>query len=210
VPRVGGSSLHWDILDLFSQVKQGISKAVNCCERGLVSVGLDTWGVDFGLLDAQDELLGNPYHYRDGRTDGMVEEACRRVPREGIFEITGIQFMHSTRYQLAMAVQRFRRRAAETLLMMPDLLNSGRPDARSASTPSQHESAPDAHTCDWARPCRTPGIPAHLPGDRSRNLGPLLPWAGEKPAAGLGRCAGCHDTASAVYARRGENWLSQL
>jgi sugar (pentulose or hexulose) kinase len=218
VPRAGGSSLHWDVLDLFSQVKQGIATAVNSCEPGLVSAGLDTWGVDFGLLDAQDELLGNPYHYRDSRTDGMVEAACRRVPREEIFEITGIQFMQlNTMIQLvAMAAQRSPMLdVAQTLLMVPDLLNfwlTGR--KVSEYTIASTSQLLDARSRDWAVDlAERLGVPSHIfpeivgPGTV---LGPLLPWVSEETGGrGLVVVApGCHDTASAVAAvpARGEDY----
>ena len=68
---------------------------------GLDGVGIDTWGVDFGLVGRGDTLLGNPVHYRDARTDGMLEAAFQRVPRERIYEITGLQFLpFNTVYQL--------------------------------------------------------------------------------------------------------------
>src|SRR5512136_997784 len=85
LPNTSGSSLYWDVLRLFSEVKEGLPKAVRCCGSELASLGLDTWGVDYGLLDRNGALLGNPYHYRDSRTNGMLEEAFRRVPRPEIF-----------------------------------------------------------------------------------------------------------------------------
>jgi rhamnulokinase len=218
VPRSGGSSLHWDVLDLFAQVKQGIAKSVRCCEDGLSSLGIDTWGVDFGLLDAQDELLGNPYHYRDGRTDGMIEEAFRRVPREELFGQTGIQFMQlNTVFQLvAMVVQRSPMLdAAQTLLMMPDLLNfwlTGR--KVSEYTIASTSQLLDARSRRWATDlAERLGIPSDIfpeivpPG---AVLGPLLPWVAEETGARelVVVAPGCHDTASAVAAvpARGEHY----
>lgn len=118
--------LHWDVLRLWSEIKEGLTLAAQ--ERGveLAGVGLDTWGVDFGLLDRDGALISNPYHYRDRRTDGMLEEAFRRVPREEIFERTGIQFMQiNSLYQLlSMAVDGSPLLdVAETFLTMPDLFN---------------------------------------------------------------------------------------
>ena len=72
------SGLHWNVLGLWDEVLQGLSKAAAFAP---VSMGLDTWGVDFGLLDSQDALIGNPYHYRDARTAGMMDAAFQRVPR---------------------------------------------------------------------------------------------------------------------------------
>ncbi len=99
--------LHWDILRLWSEIKTGLSLAVRKHEKQLAAIGVDTWGVDFGLLDEQGGLLGNPYHYRDSRTDTMMGEAFRRLSREQIFDYTGIQFMQlNSLYQLlAMVIQ---------------------------------------------------------------------------------------------------------
>jgi rhamnulokinase len=91
-------TLHWDILRLWQEIQEGIKKSgVNAS-----SIGVDTWGIDFGLLDRNGNLLANPVHYRDKRTDGMMDWVFDRVPRRTIFERTGIQFMPiNTLYQLA-------------------------------------------------------------------------------------------------------------
>src|SRR4029077_1402810 len=117
-------TLHWDLPRLFDDVKTAIRKAA--AQSGMLDgIGVDTWGVDFGLVGRGDTLLGNPVHYRDARTDGMLEAAFARVPRERIYEITGLQFLpFNTIYQL-LALKRASSpllEAAETLLMMPDLL----------------------------------------------------------------------------------------
>jgi rhamnulokinase len=117
-------ALHWDILRIFAEIQTGISKAQQQGD-GLASVGVDGWGVDFGLLDARGDLLANPVHYRDPRTDGMVDLAERLVGRERIFESTGIQFLQiNTLYQL-LALRESSSPvldAAKTLLTIPDLL----------------------------------------------------------------------------------------
>ena len=77
------SGLHWDILFLWAEVKQGIALAVRKHAPELASVGIDTWAVDFGLLDQNGALLSNPHHYRDNRTDGMLEEAWNEATAEG-------------------------------------------------------------------------------------------------------------------------------
>jgi len=118
--------LHWDVLRLWGEVKQGIRLASLRAGDALRSLGLDTWGVDFGLLDAHDALVGNPYHYRDARTDGMMEAAFERVPQAEIYARTGVQFLQlNTLYQLlAMAQARSPQlEIAETLLTIPDLFN---------------------------------------------------------------------------------------
>ncbi len=119
-------SLHWNALYLFNEMKHGLAQAVNELDGELAALGLDTWGVDFGLLDRAGNLIGNPYHYRDSRTDGMVEKSFEIVPREEIFKQTGIQFMQlNTLFQLlAMAQQNSPAlEIADSLLMMPDLFN---------------------------------------------------------------------------------------
>ena len=207
LPRPGGASLHWDVLDLFAQIKLGVAKAA---AGGLVSLGLDTWGVDFALLDDRGELLGNPYHYRDGRTDGMMDEAFRRVPRPEIFASTGIQFMQiNTLYQLlAMAVQGSPALpAARTLLMMPDLFNYWLTGQQlSERTNASTGQCLNPFSGDWAFPLlERLGLPARIfpkvipPGTV---LGNLLPAVAEETGArGISVVApGCHDTASAVAA----------
>lgn len=210
LPHSDGSSLHWNALMLFSEVKEGLAKAVRCCGRELVSAGLDTWGVDFALLDRQGGLLGNPYHYRDSRTDGMVEEACRRVPREEIFDRTGIQFMQlNALIQLvAMVVQDSPLLGiADRLLMMPDLLNYWLTGQRvSEYTDASTSQCMDMRTGEWATDLLEKlGIPTHMfppviqPGTV---LGPLLPHVAEETGAkDIAIVApGTHDTGSAVAA----------
>src|SRR6186997_1950307 len=118
--------LHWDVLRLWSEIKAGIGISSASFNQSLESIGLDTWGVDFALLDGQGALLSNPFHYRDERTDGMLEEAFERMPRAEIFANTGIQFMQlNTLYQLlAMAMQKTPLLdVANTFVTIPDLFN---------------------------------------------------------------------------------------
>ena len=92
---------HWNLEHLLAHVKQGIALAVKKYGEAVVSVGVDTWGVDYGLLDADGKLLCAPFQYRDSRTRGMQEEAFRRMPRREIYQRTGIQFMFfNTLFQL--------------------------------------------------------------------------------------------------------------
>ena len=121
-----GRSLYWDVLRIWSEVKEGIRRA--CAKYGdeLVSIGVDTWGVDFALLDNNGELLGNPHSYRDPRNQEAMEELLRKIPRERIYERTGIQFTPiNTLYQLyaMVLVNSSQLRAAKTFLMIPDLFN---------------------------------------------------------------------------------------
>ena len=94
---LAGGSLHWDLLSLWVQICTGLRAGGAKFGRQVKSIGIDSWGVDFGLLGRHDTLLSNPYSYRDRRTDGMFEQALTRVSREEIFAETGLQFMGSTR-----------------------------------------------------------------------------------------------------------------
>ena len=125
-PVMVGNSLHWDILRLYHELKQGILKGNQETQGNISSIGIDTWGVDFGLLDKNDCLLGNPYHYRDTRTEGMIDEALKSVSRERIYQDTGIAFQKfNTLYQLLSMVKSKSTilEKAETLLFIPDLLS---------------------------------------------------------------------------------------
>jgi|SRR5688572_17285616 rhamnulokinase len=86
--------LHWDVLSLWFNIQIGRS-SINIDQK-LESIGLDSWAVDFALLDQNESLLSNPFHYCDARTDGLLDEAFRRIPRAEIFANTGIQFMQIT------------------------------------------------------------------------------------------------------------------
>lgn len=123
-PVTVNGTMYWDILRLFFEVKQALvqSKAYGALD----GIGVDTWGVDFGLLDADGRLLENPVHYRDARTAGMLEKAFKYLPKSEFYSITGNQFMEiNTAFQLLSL--RENRPAlldrAETLLLMPDLFN---------------------------------------------------------------------------------------
>jgi rhamnulokinase len=94
-------SIFWDILGVFNEIRKGLKEAFKKYPDQIVSVGIDTWGVDYVLLDNDGDLLGNPYHYRDKRTDNIMEEVFRIIPKKEIFTETGIQFMQlNTIYQL--------------------------------------------------------------------------------------------------------------
>src|SRR3954465_6358079 len=99
VPIAG--TLRWDLLKLWSEIQNGLAIAGKRFGDAVVSIGVDTWGVDFVLLTKNGEMLGLPYHYRDARTQGMFEHAFAKVPRAEIFAQTGLQFMEfNTLYQL--------------------------------------------------------------------------------------------------------------
>lgn len=118
--------LHWDVLRLWGEIQAGLARYGTRVDGHLAGIGLDTWGVDLGLLDGAGRLLGNPYHYRDSRTNGVLERAFRRVPRREIFEQTGIQFIQfNTLFQLFSMLETAEPQlaAAEDMLMMPDLFH---------------------------------------------------------------------------------------
>ena len=200
--------LHWDILRLFHETVAGISKGVRAANGGLQGVAIASWAVDFGLLDRTGALVSNPYHYRDPRTDGMLERAFSRVPKDAIYETTGIQFMPiNTLYQLLAMEGSPALESANTLLLIPDLLNYWLTGARAAEyTNATTTQLLDIRTGDWARSLiERLGIPADIlppivqPGSR---LGALLPGIAED--AGLPSLTvtsvASHDTASAVVA----------
>ncbi|MGB5823168.1 MAG: rhamnulokinase family protein [Proteocatella sp.] len=121
-PVMVNGTMYWDILRLFHEIKQGIIKAGHC--GGFESIGIDTWGVDFGLLDKSGNLLENPIHYRDERTKGMIEEGFKLLPKEVFYQETGNQFMEiNTVFQLMSLIQKRPElmERADKLLMIPDL-----------------------------------------------------------------------------------------
>jgi len=118
-----GGSLHWDVARLWWEVRQALS---GLQETQLAGIGVDAWGVDYALLGEQGELLQNPYHYRDARTVGVMQEVFRKVPKEEIYRATGIQFMPiNTLYQLFAAVRETPSllKAARKLISIPDLFH---------------------------------------------------------------------------------------
>ncbi len=217
-PVVILGQMHWDILHLFKEIKRGLSLAARECDRQLSGISCDAWGVDFGLVGKDNTLLGYPYHYRDSRTDGMLEEAFQRVGREEIFQRTGIQFMKiNTLYQLLSLVvsQSPLLQMSERLLMTADLFHfflTGRKVAEfTLATTSQ---VYDPRENNWSQPLLEKlGIPAHImpevvaPGTV---VGELLPEiAREVDIAPLPVIASAgHDTASAVAAvpAQGDKW----
>ncbi len=119
-----GNHLHWDILGLFTQLKTGLKRAFQGGHQPR-SFGIDTWGVDFGLLDRNGELIGIPYSYRDSQTEGLIGELNRLIGAEALYAQSGLQFMpFNTVYQLVAMRKASSPKldAAETLLFMPDLL----------------------------------------------------------------------------------------
>jgi rhamnulokinase len=209
-PVAVGDHLHWDLLHQWDNIQQGLRAAAAKYGDRIRSIGVDTWGVDFGLLGRGDELIGNPYHYRDARTEGMIDRATTIVPREEIFAQSGLQFMRfNTLYQLlAMRLARSPLlEAAESLLMMPDLfhwlLTGVKANEFTEATTTQFF---DPRREAWAIDLLARfELPAQILGDviqPGTTLGPLRPTVAE--ATGLTNvkvvAPGTHDTASAVMA----------
>jgi len=198
---------HWNFDGLLTHIKQGIALAVKKYGDAVASVGVDTWGVDYGLLDADGKLLCAPFQYRDGRTEGMQEAAFRRMPRKDIYQRTGIQFMFfNTLFQLlAEAESPARLAKAERLLFIPDLvhyfLTGLGVNEKSIASTSQ---LLDPHTQEWDRDLiGVMGLPERIFGklvDAGSVLGELQPGvAAETGATKLRVIApAAHDTASAV------------
>ena len=203
-------NLHWDTLRIYEELKHGLTRATCVGGFEVVSLGLDTWGVDFALLDKRGALLGNPYHYRDERTDGILEKAFSRVSKEEIFEQTGIQFLQiNTLYQLLSMVlhESPLLSIVDTLLMTPDLLNYWLTNRKvSERTIASTSQCFNPNTGDWATSLiERMDISPHIfpeivqPGTI---LGELTPDVADATGAKdvLVVAPGCHDTACAVAA----------
>lgn len=207
-------SLHWDVLRLFDEMKAGCAAAAG---DKPVSLGVDTWGVDFALLDRDGVLLGNPYHYRDGRTNGKMEEAFGIVSREEIFEQTGLQFMEiNSLYQLFSMKGSPALDSADRLLMMPDLFHYWFAGVKACElTDASTTQFYNPRTRGWAKDLlERLGLPAGILGEivePGTVLGPLAgAVAGELGLAEASVVAvASHDTGSAVAAvptAGGDDW----
>jgi rhamnulokinase len=197
VPVEVGGVLYWDVLRLWGDIQEGLAAGQ---AHHPAAIGLDTWGVDFALLDAQGRLISNPVHYRDGGRRGMLAVAFEKVPREDIFETTGIQFTEiNGLYQLVsmVATNSPQLEIAHTFLTMPDLFNyflTGEKvcEFTNATTPQVYDPRAGA----WAYDMLTKlDIPTFIFPDIVQ------------PGTRLGRYQGvpviapaCHDTGSAVAA----------
>ncbi len=194
------SGLHWDILALYAGVLDGLRAAQSLSDGALASAGIDSWAVDYGLLDESGALLGNPFHYRDSRTSSVAAA----VPAPEMYAITGLQHLpFNTAYQL-LAEPPWRLAAARTLLMIPDLLSywlTGEvgAEATNASTTQLY----DVHTRNWSTDLmQRLGIPSRLfpplrqPGSAAGSVLPQDGLTGGLPVVAVGS----HDTASAVVA----------
>jgi rhamnulokinase len=206
-----GDSLYWDTEGLWREIQRGITLAADR-KLSFDGVGIDTWGVDYGLLGEDGRLVEKPRHYRDPRTNGMMEKVFERVPRDEVFGYTGIQFMQlNTLYQL------FAQRAAggggldaaRQLLNMPDLFNYWLTGvARSEATIASTTQFFNPVTMTWATELLQR---LNLATEILRPIVPPATFLGKMTAAPhwpVYTTAG-HDTASAVAAvpaRAGDDW----
>jgi len=209
--RRTGHHLHWDTAHIWSQIQTGIRKSVTESQRCPAGIGVDAWGVDFGLLDSSGRLLGDPYHYRDQRTDGIVASTRSAISEAEIFKITGVQSMAiNTVYQLASMIRSEgdELNRAELLLLIPDLFQyflCG--EKRAEYTEATTTQILNARTRTWALEVLDKfRIPPHIfppicnPATR---VGRMQKSVSDE--CGLSRCPPCiavasHDTASAVAA----------
>jgi rhamnulokinase len=201
--------IYWDALGLWDEIKIGLAKYASRFPDPPAAIAIDTWGVDYALLDSSGYLLGNPYHYRDRRTEGAPERLFRQVSRVEVFEATGIQFMQlNTLFQLYSMVEEDhpQLKAASTLLMMPDLFNYWLTGRKAAEyTIASTTQMLDARTRCWSTDLLTRlGIRKAIlteivpPGSV---LGTVLPEVARATGLPEGTpiiAVGSHDTASAV------------
>jgi len=202
-------TLHWDVLRLYTEMVHTLRLCA--AKHGFLDgVGVDTWGVDFALLGRDGALLGNPRHYRDPYTEGIMDQAFARLPRAEIFQRTGIQFLRfNTLFQL-LALQRERSPlldAAETLLFMPDLFHYWFTGLKvNEYTDASTSQMLDPNSRQWAYSLIAAfGLPTKMLGTLVQPgavLGPLRPALVQETGinAALVIVPASHDTASAVVA----------
>jgi rhamnulokinase len=196
-------SLHWDVVGLYQQVLRGLE----LLPKGVTTLGIDSWAIDYGLLDADGGLLGVPYSYRDGRTDAVVDEVHRLMPPAELHARHGLQFLpFTTLYQLRAARGSAALAAAKTMLLIPDLMGYWLTGAIGAEmTNASTTGLLDVAKHTWSKdlcevavvnrrilpPLRRPGdalgILRSSHRDQTRFVGEVL-------------AVGSHDTASAVVA----------
>lgn len=201
--------IHWDVNHLFNSIREGFENAIAASNGGLESVGVDTWGVDYGRFDADGELLEDPFHYRDDRTLTTVDEFFEKMPAQELYEASGLQVQpFNTIFQLAAAKDQPGWDKTDTILFTPDLLSywlSGREVAE--VTIASTSGLLDPKTRKWSDKLTaymkdtygipTPEILAELvePGTI---IGPTKPGLLSKEVQVV--AVPSHDTASAVVA----------
>ena len=199
-------TLSWNIMDIYENIKTSIKLA----GKDIKSIGIDTWGVDYGLIGPDGRMIGSPVNYRDSRTDGIMEYAENFMKKEDLYKVTGIQFLNfNTIYQL-LAEMRSNPKlldSASRLLMIPDLLNyflTG--EMLNEYTNATTGALVDARTGNWAYDVlKAHGIPSHIfgklvpPGTKVGKLtAQVRAEVGDIDADVV--TVASHDTASAIMA----------
>jgi len=213
-----GEHFHWNILGIYNILRNSLK---TCAQEGKYqpeSIGIDTWGVDFGLLAKDGSLLGEPYAYRDPHTNGMMDEYFKLVPREKVYDLTGIQFMQFNSLFQLFAMKRNGSsllESAQDLLFLPDLLNYLFTGVKKAEfTIASTSQMLNPKTMSWAKELFDAfGAPVSLmqeivlPGTIVGTLTDAI-----AKETGIGKipvvAVGAHDTASAIASvpAEGENW----
>ncbi|MBC8184405.1 rhamnulokinase [candidate division KSB1 bacterium] len=202
--------IYWDFPYLFDELKKGISLTVKKGIKDISGIGIDTWGVDFGLISKDDQLLGNPFAYRDSRTDGIMERAFELMNKEKIYSYTGLQFLQfNSIFQLFSMVDENNSllKVSDRLLFMPDLFNFFLTGEKvSEYTIASTSQLLNAEKKEWEKAIFDAlNLPVEImpeiikPGSV---IGKLLP--GIKSETGISEtdviAPACHDTGSAVIA----------
>lgn len=210
--------IHWDLSYLFGELKKGLKSAARKGHGELLGLGVDTWGVDFGLIGKDDRILEDPFAYRDKRTEGMMDRAFQLISREEMYARSGIQFMpFNSVFQLLSVVESESALLdkIETLLFMPDLFNFLLTGQKlSEYTIASTSQLLNAKKRDWEPGIfEKLGLPIHImapiiqPGT---SVGQILPEISQEtdisPVDVIAPAS--HDTASAVAAvpAQSANW----
>lgn len=200
---------HWDVLAIFNEMLEALSIAKKAFGSELDGIAVDTWGVDYVLIDPEGRVIGYPYHYRDDRTDQIMEEAFRILPREIVYNRLGMQAaQYNTLFQLLSEKKRKLNllHVADKILMMPDFMNfmlSGKKNAEYSIASTTNLADPEKR--DWAWDIIDKfELPRNIFPDMIESgtrLGTLLEWIADKtglhPYIPIFATAG-HDSASAV------------
>ncbi|MGY1749000.1 rhamnulokinase [Modestobacter sp. SYSU DS0511] len=209
VPRAEGTALYWDLLGLWRESLAGLQRVAELAREAgepVASVGVATWAVDYGLLDAEGTLLAAPRSYRDPRTNGIAERVHQQVPAAELYRRNGLQHLpFTTLYQLVAEREESLLASARSLLLLPDLVGwwlSGHRGAEATNVSST--GLADVHTGRWAPDLvRLAGVdpallaPEHDPGAVLAGLRPAVVESTGLADARL-VAVGSHDTASAV------------
>ena len=213
------NGFYWDILAIYEEMITGLTNACRNFGKDFDGIGIDTWGVDYVLIDSENRLLGYPYHYRDDRIDNIMQDTFEFIPREVLYNKTGTQFAQfNTIFQLLSEKKRKLNllNIADKMLLIPDYLNfllSGNKKSEFTIASTTALASPQTRNWDWEL-IEMLGIPTNIfppvvePGTR---LGTLIPNIAER--TGLNPqipviASACHDTASAVVSvpANGEDW----